>query len=82
MAETDAVAVGQAFGRPHESEPPVGRNAHMQGGVDMGNRLAALPDTGQLRRDDPRVVEDQHVARLQQARQVADGTVGRRVHQA
>ena len=75
MAEMDAVARRHALARPHEGQPAVGRDAHVQRRVDLRRGFAAPADAGKLRRNDLGVVEDQHVAGIEQRRQVAHDAI-------
>ena len=74
-AELNPVADDQLLGRAHEGPPAVVARAQVQRRADPRHRLAARAGAFQLRRDHPRVVEDQRIARLQQHGQVAHAPV-------
>ena len=80
-AEADAVADRQALGRPREGLPAVRRDALVQHRLDRrAGPAVAMAQAVEPRGHDPRVVEDQRVARAQQIRQVADVAVGEGAH--
>lgn len=78
MAEMNSVAFGYPFAGPHESQPPVGADAHMQRRVNLRGCFAAAAHALQLCGDNSGVVEHQHVARLQQRGQIAHGEIFKR----
>ena len=75
LAEADAVADGEALCRPREGAPALGALALVQQHLDTGRGFAPRPQTVQARRDHLGVVEDEHVARPQEVRKIAHGTV-------
>ena len=72
VAEMDAVSGRDALARPHEGQPAIRRDAHVQRRIDLRRCVAAPADARQLRRNDLGVVEDQHIAGIEQRRQVAN----------
>ncbi len=83
-AEPDPVARREALGGPREGAPAIRRLAQMQHRLHaLAGRAGAQAQAVQARRDHPRVVEDQGIARPQEARQVghtAVGEAGTRIH--
>ena len=75
FAEADAVADMELLGRAREGAPAIGALALVQHDLDAGGRLLAHAKAVEPGRDDLGVVEHQHVARLQQVRQVADAAI-------
>ena len=75
LAEIDGLADAQPFGVADEGLPAAQVDALVQGRTDAGVAAGA----GQLRRNDPGIVEDQYVVGAEQARQVADQMVGQPV---
>ena len=75
MAEADAVADGEALGRPREGAPAALVDALVQVEGDARAALAAQPLALQRRADHARVVEHERIAGAQQVGQVADEAV-------
>ena len=74
--EADAVADRKPLARPGESLPARAVETLMQQGLDPGFGIAAPdPLAGECSRNDFRLVEDQHIARLEQPRQVAHAAI-------
>ncbi len=75
FAEADAVADGELFCRSRESAPAIGALTLVQHDLDLGGGLLANAKAVEARGNDFGVVEHQHVARLQQIRQIANDPV-------
>ena len=71
VAEADAVAGGQALGRPRERPPAARIDALVQVEGDVRAGVAAPPLALQRRADHARVVEHQRIAGSQQFGQIA-----------
>ena len=75
VAEADAVAAARRLAGRTKASQRSGAIAHMQRRFDLRRGVAAPAHAAQLRRNDLGVVEDQHVAGIEQRRQVADDAV-------
>ena len=75
VAEADAVAGGEALGRPRERAPAALVDALVQVEGDLRPVLAAHPLALQRRADHARIVEHERIAGAEQVGQVADEAV-------
>ena len=70
-----AIAGLQALCRTCEGPPGIVADPLGQVEIDFRLRLAAHADAGKCRQDHARIVEDERIARLQQARKIAHAFV-------
>ena len=79
FAELDAIEQVELLARFGEGPPGIGIDPLVEVERDLRAGIAvAVPRSAQLRRQDPRVVDDENVAGLEQVDQVGDMPVGQR----